>query len=221
MGAHRRRRCGGRRLCVVRSELCWARLERSVALCVRALVRSHVRAPARLTQSSSTGEKHVCRGCAWCVRLCVAWGVGARARSRARAPSHQYMFVRTSHVDVGGCTRSRALPRTCLHRASRVCMCAGLIVVCDSCIVVLDGCWTTGGGNWDRVSPSPSLPRKFSSHSTGTIFLTTSAKCWSTPPKRVPLGCAERRCRVRALCGRRVLPLVPHLVWARCTHVLA
>ena len=107
------------------------------------------------------------------------------------------MFVRTSHVDVGGCTRSRALPRTCLHRASRVCMCAGLIVVCDSCIVVLDGFWTTGGGNWDRVTPSPSLPRKSSSHSTGTISQITTAECCSAPPKRAPQGCEGRWC-VRA-----------------------
>ena len=46
----------------------------------------------------------------------------------------------------------------------------------------------------------------------GTIFQSTSARCWSTPPRRAPLGCAERWC-VRALCARRVLPLwtAPHV----------
>jgi hypothetical protein len=154
----------------------------------RTLPRTCARSPDPVLKYR--GETCVPGLCLVCTPLC---GVGCRsartlARTRALALIHVCSNVAR---DVGGCARSRALPRTCLHRASRVCMCAGSIVVCDSCVVVLDGCLTSGGGSWDRVSPSPSLPRRFSSHKCTRVM-------WATRTT-----------------------VVPHLVWVRCTHVLA
>jgi hypothetical protein len=89
--------------------------------------------------------KNMCAGAVPGVCACVWRGVRERAHARAHVrPRTIHMFVRTPHANVGWCTRSRALPRTCLHRASRLCMCAGWIVVYDSRTVVLDGCRRTG-----------------------------------------------------------------------------
>ena len=122
----------------VRREHVRALFERSVALCKRALVRSHVRAPARLPSPQVPGEEHVCRGCApVCAPLCGAGCGSARTLARTCALAlFTCLFERRTQTWVGVQGHVRSHAHACTVRHACACVPGG-----SSCTILVLWFW--------------------------------------------------------------------------------